>query len=471
MITPADYPDPRDEARRRRDADAASQQSAALTSANRDPGARADGLIDQLLARRQGVRSDPPPLQIDVLRLPGPDHGDRGGTYLVVRGELLLRVPPDAPPGPEHADADRSKGDPPPYQQAEALLERRGFLPQVTRVFRRGVLPVRTFKTKDPNVHELVRTRQLVRDETGADVDFNYVCTTGYLTKGEDYPVPTAGLTWYPPQWFEQHPPLRAINVAIIDTGINRELRTDGWLQTIDEDAQNEDFLDVVPGDGVLAESGGHGTFVSGIVQQIAPESTITVYRAMDSEGMGPVDLVGSAIVQAAADGANIINLSLGTPAVNHQPPLPLTAALDTLQADYPGVIVVASAGNNGDATPVYPAAMDGVVAVGALKPDMLPVGWSSFGPWVDCSAIGVGVSSTFVEGDEVHADGTIQVFGPDAWAIWSGTSFSAAQITGAVAMLCQLDDLDPADALALLLDGQPTLADYGVLLQILPGS
>jgi len=76
-----------------------------------------------------------------------------------------------------------------------------------------------------------------------------------------------------------------------------------------------------------------------------------------------------------------------------------------------------------------------------------------------------------FVEGEEVHADGTVEVFGPDAWAIWSGTSFSAAQITGAVAMLCQLDDLDPAAALALLLNGQPTLDDFGFLIQILPGS
>jgi hypothetical protein len=239
----------------------------------------------------------------------------------------------------------------------------------------------------------------------------------------------------------------------------------------VDENAQNEDPLDVVPGDGVLAESGGHGTFVSGVVQQVAPEANITVYRAMDSDGMGQIPFISSAIVQAAADGANIINLSLGTPTVDNQPPLAFTTALDTLQAEYPGVLIVASAGNNGDSTPMFPAAMDGVVGVGALKPDLTPVCWSTFGGWVTCSAIGVGVSSTFVEGEELHADGTSQEFGPNAWAIWSGTSFSAAQITGAVAQLCQLDDLDPADALGQLLDNQPTLENYGSLLQILPGS
>ena len=72
------------------------------------------------------------------------------GPALAVRGELLLRVPPNAPPGPEHADADRSKGDPPPYQQAQALLERRGFSPQITRALRTCTV---TSLTASPRAH------------------------------------------------------------------------------------------------------------------------------------------------------------------------------------------------------------------------------------------------------------------------------------------------------------------------------
>jgi thermitase len=84
-----------------------------------------------------------------------------------------------------------------------------------------------------------------------------------------------------------------------------------------------------------------------------------------------------------------------------------------------------------------------------------------------------VGISSTFVEGDEQHDDGTSQEFGPDAWAIWSGTSFSAPQISAAVARLCQLspDPITPATALQQLLDGRTTLNGYGYLVQLLPGS
>ncbi|CAA9247138.1 MAG: hypothetical protein AVDCRST_MAG41-1754, partial [uncultured Corynebacteriales bacterium] len=62
---------------------------------------------------------------------------------------------------------------------------------------------------------------------------------------------------------------------------------------------------------------------------------------------------------------------------------------------------VVAAAGNYGTDKPVWPAAARGVVAVGALTQSMLPAPWSSHGHWVDCSVIGDGVLSVYVEGQE----------------------------------------------------------------------
>jgi hypothetical protein len=47
----------------------------------------------------------------------------------------------------------------------------------------------------------------------------------------------------------------------------------------------------------------------------------------------------------------------------------------------------------------------------------------------VDCSAVGVGVTSTFVEGWAPSTNGQRVRFGPDSSGIWSGTSFSAPQI------------------------------------------
>ena len=44
-------------------------------------------------------------------------------------------------------------------------------------------------------------------------------------------------------------------------------------------------------------------------------------------------------------------------------------------------------------------------------------------------------------------------------------------QIAGAVAQLCQLNNVTPRVALSQLLDGRPTLPGYGYVVRILPGT
>jgi thermitase len=475
----ADYRDLRTETHRRRDAEIAAAQSAALAGNDgANPHHRANALISRLQAERQRAQngSGYRPVLVDVL------NPDRGHPILVVQGELLLRVSSSSPPGhgprpgpgprADHAAASTDDGTPPDVQAA-ILLGRLGYRPQIQHDADLGLLPMQRYITGDKDAAQLIHDRDQVREETGAEVDVNYVCVTGYTTKDEDYPELASVDPAYPPDGTGNEQVFRPITVAVIDTGINRENRTDGWLASIAENGQNEDPLDVLPADGKLDAGAGHGTFVSGVIQQVAPQCDLVVYRDMDTDGMGNVQDIGNAIIKAAADGASIISLSLGTTTVDDQPPTALTLALQTVQQQYPDVLVVASAGNNGSDTPVFPAAAPGVVGVAALNADLSPAPWSSFGPWVTCAAVGVGISSTFVEGDEQHDDGTSQEFGPDAWAIWSGTSFSAPQISAAVARLCQLspDPITPATALQQLLDGRTTLNGYGYLVQLLPGS
>ena len=66
--------------------------------------------------------------------------------------------------------------------------------------------------------------------------------------------------------------------------------------------------------------------------------------------------------------------------------------------------------GNDGDDRPRFPAAQSGVVAVAALSSrdpaERAPAAaarWSSRGYWVDCSAVGEGIVSTYVPGKEEH--------------------------------------------------------------------
>jgi subtilisin family serine protease len=162
-----------------------------------------------------------------------------------------------------------------------------------------------------------------------------------------------------------------------------------------------------------------------------------------------------------------------------------MRAAVDWIRAwereHEQAVLIVAAAGNYGDTRPSWPAAFPGVVSVAGLAPDMLPSLWSSRGFWVTCSTIGQGLRSTFVEGTEspllspVPVPGippqAVSFHGDPPWAVWSGTSFAAPQVTGALARLYPAVQPDLHGALAELLSAGRPLPDFGQALQILPGS
>lgn len=273
--------------------------------------------------------------------------------------------------------------------------------------------------------------------------------------------------------------------VAVVDTGITAEERTDGWLTDVPRvhlddldthgDETNIDPLDADPADGWLDVFAGHGTFVAGIVKRVAPGAEVRMYRAVGSGGAGSELEVACAIVRAVRDGAHVVNVSLGTQTLFDEPSLPLAAALDVVreieaEREWQSV-VVASAGNYGDAVPTYPAAFGRVVSVAGLTADLKPTTWSSHGPWVDFSAVGEGVVSTFVQGAQNPAFGPGTTFGPNAFASWVGTSFAAPQVAGAIARtMTELGLSGPQAVDALLAAGKP-VAGFGRALHVLPGA
>ena len=265
--------------------------------------------------------------------------------------------------------------------------------------------------------------------------------------------------------------------MAIIDTGITAEIRTDGWLSRVPR-AGNVDPLDRFPlpaGDGYLDFDAGHGTFVAGIVQQVAPGAEIGVYRALDSDGLASEVTVACEMIRAVKEGgARIVNLSLGGHTLDNVPPVALQAALETIteweHETGQEVLIVAAAGNYADTTPCWPAAFRRVVSVASLAPDMSPSPWSSHGFWVTCSTIGQGLGSTFVEGRESNlVNPEPHDFGPDSWAVWSGTSFTAPQITGALALLHERYGYPLHEALGRLLATGRATPYVGQALRILP--
>jgi subtilisin family serine protease len=274
-------------------------------------------------------------------------------------------------------------------------------------------------------------------------------------------------------RWEDYRPPARPgrVRVSIVDTGVTAQRRTDGWLDGLE--VHGIDQLDLNPKNGKLDMAAGHGTAVMGIVRHAAPEATIAVHRAAPPDGSALETEVACGMVEAVEAGfeagqAVVLNLSLGTTTVDGQSPLALQAALDLIEemaAESPDrdVLVVAAAGNFGDTRPVWPAASPGVIAVGALGQDLLPTVWSSRGPWVDCSVVGDGVLSVYVEGEEdPYYDRAADSFPADSWALHFGTSFAAPQIAGAVARIAQDEGVSLRDALTRLLTGARRIRDFG---------
>jgi subtilisin family serine protease len=128
---------------------------------------------------------------------------------------------------------------------------------------------------------------------------------------------------------------------------------------------------------------------------------------------------------------------------------------------------VVACAGNHASDRPFWPAALDGVIAVAAV--DGEERAWfSDFGPWVDACAPGVGITSCFVRFDGPLP--RVRGIDPDdftGYATWSGTSFAAPVVAGAIAERAAADDISGAAAAARVLDParRRTMPDLGVLI------
>jgi len=390
-----------------------------------------------------------------------------GFDTLVESGELLItgrsydgRRAPDGAPGPgpsakgylDHIGMEAREID---------CIDLRGLVLRLTPSDNRVMAP-----------QELADVAETLRNR-GFTASLSHVTPTASVVKGMGVPQPADPPTGPPQFGASKKKPAR---VAIIDTGISGQPRDDRWLQGVTGDIDPLDQFPLPGGDGYLDLAAGHGTFVAGIVRQVAPGARVSVYRAVDSDGIGSEVTVACEMIRAVKeDKAHIINLSLGCQTHDDLPPIAIQAALEVIgqweREHDREVLIVAAAGNYGDMRPCWPAAFRRVASVAGLGPDMRPVPWSTHGFWVTCSTIGQGVRSTYVEGQESPLlDPDPRDFGPDAWGVWSGTSFTAPQITGALARLHEECGYPLREALDRLLAAGEPVPGCGQALKILPG-
>ena len=160
--------------------------------------------------------------------------------------------------------------------------------------------------------------------------------------------------------------------VAVIDTGIDYSLADLGG--GFGPGHRVVDGYDFVNDDADPMDDHMHGTHVAGIVGAggdnltgMAPDVTLTAWKAMDANGGGTTENLLLAL-DAATDPlgdapADVVNMSLGTPGDGTDP-----LGRASTAAVRQGVVVVAAAGNAGpyDQSVSSPAAAEGVIAVGA---------------------------------------------------------------------------------------------------------
>src|SRR6266545_2835636 len=227
--------------------------------------------------------------------------------------------------------------------------------------------------------------------------------------------------------------------IAVLDTGVDTHHEDLVGHLTTSYDA-------VVPG-RTMTDVEGHGTMVAGIAAANT-NNTIGVAGAAWSGKIMPVKVfrtdgyaydseIARGVRWAADHGARIINLSLGGKAPDG------TIMHDAIiYATSKGVLVVAAAGNLGDATPHYPAAFPEVLAVGATDNTGALTDFSTSGDWVDVSAPGFQITSTFfyTQDPAYH----------DYYATGDGTSFSSPLVAGIAAIVrTRFPSLTPAQVIA----------------------
>jgi len=245
-----------------------------------------------------------------------------------------------------------------------------------------------------------------------------------------DASVPLIGT----PQVWQANVTGQGIKVAIVDTGIDpNHPDFDGRI------AQRKDFT----GEGDT-DKNGHGTHVAGIVggsgtkyRGVAPECVFYIAKVLRGNGSGSTSDVMAGVEWAVQQGAQVINLSLGSDGACDG-----TDALSVLcdVAVAQGVVLCVAAGNAGPgaSTVGSPGCAKTVITVGATTKSDQVASFSSRGPTSD-GRIKPDVCFPGANIVACRASGTSMGTPIDAWyTSASGTSMATPHATGACALLLQ---------------------------------
>jgi Subtilase family len=205
-----------------------------------------------------------------------------------------------------------------------------------------------------------------------------------------------------------------AVTVAVVDTGVNASI---GELSGSVLPGYN-----AIDGSANAADDFGHGTEVASLIAGhgnnglgsagVCWSCKILPVKALGSNGSGSSSNIARGITWAADHGAKVINLSLGGG-------YDATEGNAVAYARGKGAVVVASAGNNGNTTTMYPAGFPGVISVAASDAGDNRYSFSTYGGWVQVAAPGCVIAETM----------------SSSFGWFCGTSAAAPMVSGIAAL------------------------------------
>lgn len=208
------------------------------------------------------------------------------------------------------------------------------------------------------------------------------------------------------------------VTVAVIDSGLSKV--SDFGSTTINWSAAKN----FVRGGSNVSDPSSHGTHVTGTIAQstnngqgvagIAYNTTILPIKAINDNGTAWDSNIISAVDYAIAQGADVINLSLGGEGQNAALEAAMKRAYDA------GVLVVAAAGNSGKSSLELPAGYSTVLAVGALDASGSLASWSNHSKYM-----------VTAPGENI-----IQQMSNGAYGGWAGTSMATPHVSALAALI-----------------------------------
>jgi thermitase len=231
------------------------------------------------------------------------------------------------------------------------------------------------------------------------------------------------------------------VKVGIVDTGIDQTHPDLAGKAVGCATSYNTGLL---IHNGVCADDNGHGSHVSGTISAntnnaqgvagVAFNSPIVMCKALaTAAGTGLTSDIANCINWVAGQGVKVISMSLGG-----GDNATLKAAVQRAYNNGNGVLVVAAAGNDGDATLNYPAAYPEVVSVAATDNKDHRASFSNANADVEIAGPGVDVESTYAGGLYMQL---------------SGTSMATPHVAGVAAVIADLNPTANAATLRSKLD------------------